>query len=67
MSVFDFDQLNLTKKNAKGSNNIHIVIPPKQDKPKDEKKGTSPWGATFLGLYDYSTFNSLHMVVKSQN
>lgn len=62
MNIFDFDQVNLTKKNEKGSNNIHITIP-----PKDKSKSVSTLGATFLGLYDYSSFNSLHMNIKSQN
>lgn len=45
-----------------------MVIPPKQKKKEEgERKGLGPWGEAFLGLYDYSTFNSLHMVIKSQN
>jgi len=33
--VFDFAGVNLTKTNPKGSTNIHIVIPPKDDFKKD--------------------------------
>jgi hypothetical protein len=62
VNVFDFDSVNLTKKNDKGSTNINIVIPPK-DKSKDKDK----LGGVFLGLYDYSTFDLFHMTIKSQN
>lgn len=60
--MFDFVGVNLTKTNQKGSTNIHIVIPPKDNFNKDNE-----WGATFLGYFDYSTFSTFHMTIKSQN
>ncbi len=62
MNIVDFAGVNLTKTNAKGSTNIHIVIP-----PKPKSKGPESFGGILLGLFDYSTFNSLHMIIKSQN
>lgn len=62
VNILDFNGVNLTKTNVKGSSNIHITIPPKEAQKQERKMGT-----TFLGFYDYSTFNSLHMTIKSQN
>lgn len=62
MNISDFSTLNLNKKNIKGSNNIHIVIP-----PKFKEKTDSPLGGTFLGIFEYSIFNALHLTIKSQN
>jgi len=64
VEVVNYGKINFSKENAKGTNNIHIVIP-SEDLNEDKEKDAKP--VPYLGAYALSSFTNLHVTVKSQD
>jgi hypothetical protein len=57
----DFDTVSITKQNAKGSTNLHIVVPTK------DLANKQPPVPSFANSFGLSNFTHLHLSVQSQN
>lgn len=59
--MHDFEKVDISKTNDKGSKNIHITIPPKDLTPEEKALG-----ASHMSSFGLSSFVHLHIVVESQ-
>lgn len=62
VGVHDFEKVDLTKTNPKGSKNIHITVPPKDLTPAEKELGT-----THMSSFGMSNFVHLHVTIESQD
>lgn len=62
VGVHDFEKVDLTKTNPKGTKNIHITIPPKDLVPVEKELGT-----THMSSFGLSNFIHLHLTIESQD
>lgn len=68
VSVTDYQKLSITKEKDPKTNNIHIVIPPIEEKKSDSDFGMTTLGGIFYDAFKYSnTFRYLVVSVKSKN